>query len=363
MRLIILLALLLGPPLFSREPTFHLQDASALITKVYMQGQLTLHGYKKDLMVEVILRDQLIEHPPPLDEPYLQLGPSIGFVPHPGPYRYRGPFNCTPYWLYLASQDPVWIPAILEPSEDYISHAARSPEGGILHPRSKRRGGGHALLIDSLMDVAFRLALLGKFSHDERYFEEAVRQFEIHRNILRDPETGLWSQGRGWINQNPAARSPGTWSRGHGWLIKGMVDTLAILPENSPGFSTLQAMLEDLAYALLEVQLEQGLWPCLLHLPADRSPPETSGSALIAGSIAIAIHQGWLPETPFLPHIHKTFEALPHYVNPNGTVESVSPGPGPLSEWEPWAVTSFPPGDEHGPFAIVYAAMGQKLLD
>ncbi len=43
-------------------------------------------------------------------------------------------------------------------------------------------------------------------------------------------------------------------------------------------------------------------------------------------------------------------------------MRSVSPGPGPLETEAPWQVHAFPPGDEHGPFAILFAALGQWEL-
>ena len=58
----------------------------------------------------------------------------------------------------------------------------------------------------------------------------------------------------------------------------------------------------------------------------------------------------------------RAFAVLPNYVDERGVVQSVSPGPGPLSDEKPWAVQGFAAGDEHGPFAILFAALGEERL-
>ena len=145
-------------------------------------------------------------------------------------------------------------------------------------------------------------------------------------------------------------------------MIRGMVDTLLLLPPESEEAAEMRGYLREVADALLEVQQPDGMWHCLLHRPAADSPPETSGTALIAGNLAIAVASGFLDREPYTEAAKRAFAALPEYIDADGTIRSVSPGPGPLSEVEPWAVERFPPGDEHGPFAIFFAALGEERL-
>ena len=69
-------------------------------------------------------------------------------------------------------------------------------------------------------------------SGNSSYYDESLEQFRIHRRVLRNPETGLWSQGRGWLD-DPEELSPGAWSRSHGCLIRVVVETLEYLPPNT----------------------------------------------------------------------------------------------------------------------------------
>ena len=217
------------------------------------------------------------------------------------------------------------------------------------------------MLIDALQDYSSRMAMLATVTGEASPQQEAVAQFRIYRDIVRDPQTGLWHQGRGW-NDDLMALSPGFWSRGHGWLIRGMVDTLLLLPKDSPESQELQQYLEELADALVKVQQPSGMWHCLLNRSPDKSPPEVSGTALIAANFAMALDAGFLYDDRYREAARRAFQALPDYVDEQGLIHSVSPGPGPLSTEAPWITDSFPPGNDHGPFTILFAAMAAEQL-
>ncbi len=63
----------------------------------------------------------------------------------------------------------------------------------------------------------------------EVYSTSTPPKNEIFRNILRNPETGLWQQGRNW-GKDTGFISPGHWNRGQGWVLKRMVDSMDYLP-------------------------------------------------------------------------------------------------------------------------------------
>lgn len=338
-----------------------LSTSADRVAQAMADGQLSLHGYKKDLAIEGLLRWGQATGREDLVRQAQRTAADSGLTAGSVDNFQRGPFNCLVFWLWKSSDDSKWLPGFVEQTLQYADEVSRSPEGAIEHPRGQKRGGGQAMLIDALQDYASRMAMLGQVTGDEQHFSEAVRQYRIYRKILRDPDTGLWSQGRGWL-EDRSTLSPGAWSRGHGWLIRGMVDTLLLLPPESEEMKEMMGYLRELADALLKVQQPDGMWHCLLHRPAADSPPETSGTALIAGNIAIAVASGFLDREPYAEAATRAFAALPAYVERDGVIQSVSPGPGPLSNVEPWAVEQFPPGDEHGPFAIIFAALGEAML-
>ncbi len=331
-----------------------LGEAGDKVAEGLMNGTLEVQGYRRQLAWEGLLRLGKATRRQSYLDWVVAESAKRGLTPGSEANRRRAPFNCLVYRLYEATGDKDWLPGFIEQTRRYRREVARSPEGAILHPRGKKRGGGQAMLIDALQDSASRMAMLGRATGDDSCYEEAVRQFRLYREVVRDPKSGLWSQGRGWL-EDPEALSPGAWSRGHGWLIRGMVDTLLLLPPDSRDAEELRGYLRELADALLAVQQPGGMWHCLLHRPSSQSPPETSGTALIAGNLAIAVDAGILDEQPYSEAARRAFAALPAFVDEKGVVHSVSPGPGPLSEEEPWAVEAFPPGNEQRarPFCAV----------
>jgi len=355
----LVVAALLGLPAMAESP---LQSAAVRVAEGLEHGTVPPHSYKGSLALEGLLRWAEASGREDWERRAFAMAAERGLTPGSPANRRRGPFNCLVWWLYRASGDEVWLPGFVEQTKAYREEVARSPEGAIEHPRSAKRGGGQALLIDALQDYASRMAMLGVATGDASAFEEAVRQHRLYRAVVRDPESGLWCQGRGWM-EDPRELSPGHWSRGHGWLIRGMVDTLLLLPEGSDEAAEMKRYLRELADALVAKQQPGGMWHCLMNRPPDESPPEVSGTALIAGNFGIALGAGFLEGEEYEQAARKAFAALPEYVREDGVVESVSPGPGPLSEEEPWMVDEFEPGDPHGPFAMLFAALGEAVME
>jgi rhamnogalacturonyl hydrolase YesR len=104
------------------------------------------------------------------------------------------------------------------------------------------------------------------------------------------------------------------------------------------------------------------MWPWLLQRPTTNSPAETSGTAMIAWHLTRAILDGRLGDPKYLAAVQKAYAALPACVRDDGTVFNTSHGPGPLETETPWLVPTYPPGDPHGTFSLLYAASGEALL-
>ena len=149
----------------------------------------------------------------------------------------------------------------------------------------------------------------------------------------------------------------------HGWLLRGLTASLAAAPRDTAEFKELRGCLRELADALLPRQLPGGLWPTLLHRPPADSPPDASGSALIAAAFSRAWREGWLPDDRVRAAALRAFAALPACVDGTGHVLSVSPGPGPLESEADYLVREFPPGNDHGPFSLMFAAAEAVRLE
>jgi len=266
------------------------------------------------------------------------------------------PFGSLTYALFLDSGDRRWLSGFLAETELCRRDMPRSVDGLVMHPRGEQRGGGDAVLLDSMQEYVVRMVRGGVHLGDPSYLREAVEQLRLHRDLLRNPVSGLWSQGRGWLSRGSTVLSPGAWSRGHGWVVRGITSSLAVLPGDCAEAAEMRAILAQMAEALLAVQRPDGLWPTLLHRPHPESPSDTSGTALIATAFSRACREGWLKGAPFRESAMRAFRALPALVDDDGVVLGVSPGPGPLESEEDYLRASFPPGNDHGLFTLIFAA-------
>lgn len=343
--------------------TTALTQAAGRVASRLLQENTTERTYRADLALEALLElSTELKRPAWRDHVFAILA-RRGLQPSASvPYRTQ-PFGCLTFAVSRATGDPTWMPEFLRESERCRAEHPRSPEGAILHPRGAQRGGGNALLIDAMQEYAARMARAGAITGDPTWFRECVAQFRIYRTLLRDPSTGLWSQGRGWLADQPARLSPGAWSRGHGWLLRGLTASLAEAPRDSAEFKELCACLREFADALLPRQLPGGLWPTLLHRPPGDSPADTSGSALIATAFSRVWREGWLTDDRMRAAALRAFAALSACVDEAGVVQSVSPGPGPLESEADYLVRDFPPGNDHGPFSLMFAAAEAVRLD
>jgi unsaturated rhamnogalacturonyl hydrolase len=258
-----------------------------------------------------------------------------------GQPRPAGPFNALDFAMYRETRDIAWMRTFEDSATAILLQPDCSPEGAWLHPCGGHLPGHCAILIDSFQEEASRLVKLAwlirrgepvRAALDPDELEEtACQQFEIHRSILRDPESGLWHNGRGWIKGDPARLSPGAWSRGHGWLLRGLMECLDYL-EHPDRRQRLIGIFRELIEALMPRRAPSGLWHTLINEPPDRSPPESSGSALIIAALLRADRCG-LPGLSIdrTAVMESAKVLLDDHLSEDGIVLNACPGPGPLA--------------------------------
>ena len=268
------------------------------------------------------------------------------------PYENQ-PFCSLSFALFESTGDSSYLNGYVHETREMINDARYSSEGAILHQG--------ALLIDYLQEYSSRLAKTGYITGNEEYFKMAVSQYQLYRNILRNPDDGLYAQGRGWIQDDSMALSPGAWSRGHGWLMRGMVTTMQFLPDNSDYFKNMKQFLNELASSLVEVQDEDGMWHQLPGLPFEQSYPETSGTGMIAYYMAIAIMHGWLDDTYRKPTLNAV-NGMKDFIGKDGTLYGTCMGPGPLTSLDNYIRNKALPDDHHAAQAFFYALAAECIL-
>lgn len=270
-----------------------------------------------------------------------RFGDTVSFTGHPFT-------DCYFRWFEYTHDSTFIAPFIFE-SHRMMNELPRSPEGAICLPQA----GSENLLIDYLQSYCSRMARAGHLSGDTAFFGECVRQFELYSELVRYPGSGLYSQGRGWLGDTMAL-SPSCWSRGQGWLIRGMVESLEYLPVGSPYSRRLTYLLQQFADALLSVQDENGMWHTLPCLTDIQSEPEVSGTALISYALLLASRKGFLEDPMYRRSGMKGVERVKRYIDAEGSIHNVSPGPGPLTSIAEY-MNKGETNNEHGTGTVLLA--------
>lgn len=320
-------------------------------------------NYRFDLALEALLELSEATGKPVYREHAFKIVARRGWTPKTEVSYNEQSFTCLTFALYRATDDRDWLTVFLRQSDKCRRDHERNADGAVLHPRGRERGGGHAMLLDSMQEFVARMARAGRLSGEEIYFREAAEQVRLYRQIVRDEKTGLWHQGRGWLGDKPQQVSPGAWSRGHGWLLRGLSTAVIEIPRERPEFGKLQEVLKELADALIARQRPSGMWHCLLDREPGVSPAESSGTAMIATALSRAWRAGVLSDARYRDAARRAFAALPEYIDADGLALSTSPGPGPLESEEKYLTKSFPPGNDHGTFALMFAAAEAVRFD
>ena len=136
-------------------------------------------------------------------------------------------------------------------------------------------------------------------------FKEAVHEFVIARNQLRDPQTGLyfhaWDESKQaqWANKE-TGRASQFWARGIGWYAMALVDVLDFIPESETELrKTLIDISVELAADILRYQdAETATWWQIIDKPgAIANYRESTASAMFTYFYTKAVNKGYLPES------------------------------------------------------------------
>ncbi|PUA28687.1 MAG: DNA-directed RNA polymerase subunit alpha [Cellvibrio sp. 79] len=136
-------------------------------------------------------------------------------------------------------------------------------------------------------------------------FNEAVHEFVIAREHLRDAKTGLyyhaWDESKkaDWADKQ-TGRAPQFWSRGMGWYAMALVDVLDFIPESETELrKTLIDIITEFAPDILRYQdAATGTWWQITDRPGDiANYRESSASAMFTYFFAKSVNKGYLPES------------------------------------------------------------------
>ncbi|MCG7381214.1 glycoside hydrolase family 88 protein [Paenibacillus sp. ACRRY] len=218
--------------------------------------------------------------------------------------------------LYTSTQEEKYI-EIATQMADYLLHdAAKFGDGVLQHTvNSDKDIFPEQAWVDTMFMAGFYLLRIGDLLGKTDYFNEGLRQYHGHENLLQDAETHLYYHG--WDNIAQNHMSSVFWARGNAWAALTMSKALKLIPVTHPSYMIIAGSLRDQLSALVRLQDSSGFW----HTVLDRSdsPLETSGSAGIGVAL---LSRGTL----YNKFSQKTLDALSANITANGSVTHVSAG-------------------------------------
>jgi rhamnogalacturonyl hydrolase YesR len=195
----------------------------------------------------------------------------------------------------------------------------RLPDGTLARHRPHR----NTLWLDDMFMSVPAIAWMGKYTGDNKYYDEAVKQIRLFSSRMFVAEKNLFMHG--WVegmDEHPAF----FWGRANGWAVMTLVEVLEVLPKNHAGYSEVMALLKKHISGLAALQSGEGLWHQLLD--RNDSYLETSATAIYIYAMARAINNGWIDAKVYGPRVLLAWNAVSKQVNEQGQVTGVCVGTG-----------------------------------
>ncbi len=219
--------------------------------------------------------------------------------------------------LYEATKEERYIETAQEMAEFLTHDAPRFGDGIFQHTvNSETYNFPEQAWVDTMFMAGYFLLRIGKLLGRDDYFNDGLRQYHGHENVLQDSRTNLYYHG--WDNIAGNHMSGVHWARGNSWAALTMTRALDIVPVDLPNFMVIEGSLRDQLSALARLQDESsGLWHTILDDPT--SPLETSGSAGIAAAL---LSKGRL----YNKITQRSIDGILARIAEDGTVTGVSAG-------------------------------------
>lgn len=218
--------------------------------------------------------------------------------------------------LYEVYNDDRYIKTAQEMA-DYLTHeAVRFGDGIFQHTvNSETYNFPEQAWVDTMFMAGYFLLRIGAALQRDDYFEDGLKQYHGHENVLQDPATNLYYHG--WDNIAGNHMSGVFWARGNAWAALTMARALELVPVTHPSFMVIEGSLRDQLSSLVRLQDESGLWHTIVNDPD--SPLETSGSAGIAAAV---LTKGRI----YNKYTQKAIDGILSKITSDGTVTGVSAG-------------------------------------
>ena len=203
---------------------------------------------------------------------------------------------------------------------DFISNKEyRLPDGTLARNRPQK----NTLWLDDLYMGVPALAQMGKFTGNNKYYDDAVKQVRQFVKRMFNEKEKVYMHG--WV-ESMETHPEFHWARANAWALLAKTELLDVLPVTHPGYAFVLQQLKKHVAGLAAYQSGTGFWHQLL----DRSDSylETSATAIYAYCIAHACNKGWIDPVTYAPMAMQAWNAVSTKINDKGQVEGTCVGTG-----------------------------------
>jgi len=172
---------------------------------------------------------------------------------------------------------------------------------------------------------------------EQKYLDYMNEQYWKTSDYLFSDADSLYFRDDRFFDEQTENGKKMFWARGNGWVIAGIARILEIMPENYPDREKFVQEFREMAYKLLALQRDHGLWTASLLDPEQLPTGESSGSSFFTFALAWGVNNGFLDAAAFEPAVKKAWKALVANVNDEGRlgyVQQVAGSPYPFYEHE-----------------------------
>jgi rhamnogalacturonyl hydrolase YesR len=203
---------------------------------------------------------------------------------------------------------------------DFISNKEyRLPDGTLARNRPQK----NTLWLDDLYMGVPALAQMGKFTGNNKYYDDAVKQVRQFAKRMFNEQEKVYMHG--WV-ESMETHPEFHWARANGWALMAKTELLDVLPVTHPGYAFVLQQFKKHVAGLAAYQSGSGFWHQLLD--RNDSYLETSATAIYAYCIAHACNKGWIDPVIYAPMAMAAWNAVSTKINDKGQVEGTCVGTG-----------------------------------
>ncbi|WP_372634928.1 glycoside hydrolase family 105 protein [Cohnella sp.] len=174
---------------------------------------------------------------------------------------------------------------------DFMTHELERKPDGAFYRKCMGQYSENTMWADDLYMSTPFLKRFASITGDDRYKEEAVKQFHLFKQYLYMSGQQIMSHVFDFKYGVPTEIP---WGRGNGWTIFSLSEFLESLPEDHTEKPLLLELYNQLCAGYIALQAESGLWRQILNEPD--AYEEASCTAMFTYAFARGVRFGWLRE-------------------------------------------------------------------